>query len=597
MNLKKTRCLLIVLLTFFISSITQAQSNQFPPNTLGVWGHGPDISKDIIKGMPFIRGWNFTFAWKSLEPEKNKFNWPRFDAQLKIAAENNLYIGFMVWVGQNSPEWVYTKDGVPKVQVVDNKHEWPYYPYYFSDAYKADYHHLLQSVFEHVKTLPPTVRNKILFWMSAEGSTGDEAPYKGPTKDPKYDISMDNWFEFKKGVWSYMYNEGQHMQPKLNILINQANNGMYLDWLLQNTPGAWFKAGSLAHTYSFNRELDYFNRLKQIVRPDNNGLTNRFRSESEEIQQLGWFKQSPQQNTFCLTVSALTIGLDMMNIRKNAVKEAEGDYSFRFFNQFAGQRDPATGAYCVLRDVLDVTDTKRFPEATYGKIFADNTSKRRANVDMRNLRQLRDVNPQRVQSIVKKFEAYGAQLQPSAEIDAKIYANDARLPAKLRKNNLRGDLQDKYNVDVGINLLPDNYNRFLTQYDPNGTSRGYWRIGPTNQPYGRYARGFDHASGMNEMWFTLDDHFFADNNTAHQLKVTIAYYDQGNGSWSFNYANAKGKTEQYRIQCKNTGKWVVKEVVLKDAYLNKKLEHGSDFSLKYLGNNDTMFSLVQVDRL
>ncbi|MEJ7672666.1 MAG: hypothetical protein WKF59_08120 [Chitinophagaceae bacterium] len=43
--------------------------------------------------------------------------------------------------------------------------------------------------------------------------------------------------------------------------------------------------------------------------------------------------------------------------------------TFRFFNQYAGQRDPATatGAFCILRDVLDIADTDRFPESEFGK--------------------------------------------------------------------------------------------------------------------------------------------------------------------------------------------------------------------------------------
>ncbi|TZF86480.1 hypothetical protein FW774_05410 (plasmid) [Pedobacter sp. BS3] len=587
------KALAIKLLLLVVLSCS-AQDNKFPEGVFGVWGHGPGISKPILGELPFIRGWNFTFAWKDLEPEKGKFNWSLFDKQVNFAAENNLYIGFMIWVGQNSPEWIYTTDGVPKVEVNDKVHNFPYFPYYFSDAYKAGYHHLLASVFEHIKTLPARTRNKMLFWMSAEGSTGDEGPYKGTLKNSSYNISMKDWFEFKKGVWSYMYEEGKKLTPQLNILINQANNGMYLDWLLENTPTCWFKAGSLAHTYSFNRENDYYNRLKRVVRPDNNGYANRFRSESEEVQLMGWFKQSPQQNTFNIMASSLAIGLDMINVRKNAVRSAEGDYPFLFFNRYAGQRNPAeaTGAFCVLRDVLDVTDVKRFPESEYGPIIAAQSA-----APEKGVRLLKDVNPVRIQNILKKFQASGAQSGPSPELEARLYSNDSILPAKLRKDNVRPDLQDKYNNDMGIGLLPDNYNRFLVQYNPNGTSKGRWRVGPKDQPYGRYARSFDHKAGMNEMWFKLDDNFYADNSAAHKIKFTVAYFDKGNGSWSLNYATAKGKTEKYKITCKNSGRWVVKDIVLDDAVTSKKLEHGTDFSLKYLSGDDTIFSLVELTRL
>lgn len=568
-----------------------ASAQKTPQPVFGTWGHGQEISPIILRGMPFIRGWNFTFAWRDIEPEKGKFNWKTFDEQLKMAADNGLYIGFMIWVGQNSPEWIYTQDGVPKVEVNDDKHDWPYFPYYFSEAYKADYHNLLAQTFAHLRQLPAGLRSKVLFWMSAEGTTGDESPYKGTVADAQYDIPMSDWAEFKKGVWSYLYSEGKKMNPQLNILINQANNGMYLDWLLQNTPDAWFKAGSLAHTYSFTRELDYYNRLKPLMRPANNGMTNRFRSESEELQQLGWFQQSPAQNTFALVSSALTIGLDMMNVRKNAVAEAEGDYSFNFFNRYAGQRDPATapGAFCVLRDVLDVADTLRFPVAVYGPVAGGKRAE---------LRQPRDVNPARIQAIVQAFAAQGAQAGPSAETEQRIYADDASRPAKLRKNNLRPDLQDKYNSDIGINLLPDNYGRFLTQWNPNGTSKGYWRVGPVAQPYGRYARGFDHAAGMNEMWFALDPYFYGSGSGAHKVKLSIAYFDKGKGSWSLHYAGPSGtNTEACRVQCRNSGKWVVKEIELANFSAAHTLEHGADLSLRYESGDDTLFSLLELTRL
>ena len=32
--------------------------------------------------------------------------------------------------------------------------------------------------------------------------------------------------------------------------------------------------------------------------------------------------------------------------------------------------------------------------------------------------------------------------------------------------------------DIGVNILPDNYYRYLIQYSPNTTSRGYWRVEP-----------------------------------------------------------------------------------------------------------------------
>lgn len=603
------KAFLIITSLFIILSYSAFSQSNDEDKRLGTWGHGNSISTEIIKSMPFIRGWNFTFEWRKLEPEKGHFNWTLFDDQLKVATSNNLYVGFMVWVGQFSPEWVYTEDHVPKVTAEDKIHDIPYYPYYLDATYKADYMNMLKAVAEHVKSMKPELRNKILFWMSAEGSTGDVTPYKAVPDNAKYDITEQQWLDFKKDAWKFMYDFGQSLNPKLNILINQANNGMYFNFLLKNFPEVWFKAGSLAHTYQFDDELGYYKRLQRVVRPDNNGMANRFRGESEEVQKVGWFRQAPLQNMFCIVASCLHIGLDVLNVREGIVDEVgHSDYPFRFFNQYAGQRDPATatGAFCILRDVLDVADTVRFPEREYGKLNDIDIKKAKRggaggstmdDGDESKKKRAKTIPSERKQNIVQAFAKYGAQNGPSPELEKKIYKNDKNLEPKLRKENLRSDLQDKYNYDIGINLIPNNYERFLYQYSPNTTSRGRWRIGPVDQPYGRYARAFDHTSGMNEMFFTLNKDFFQKDNEPHKLQVKVVYFDKGNGAWSFNYYNGKSKVEKYKVKCTNTNRWIVKTIELNDVYTNKKLDHDTDFSLKYVSGDNTIFSMIEAVRI
>lgn len=600
--LKKTFIGCITLLCLCSSNIKAQNQNG---DVLGVWGHGNKVSKSIIKSMPFIHGWNFTFPWQELEPEKGKFNWKIFDDQIRIPIENNLYVGFMVWVGQFSPEWVYDKDGVQKVFFDDKLHNTPYYPYYLNAAYKADYLAMLKAVAEHIKSLPLAVRSKIQFWMSAEGSTGDVTPYKAEPLDPQFAISDKQWTDFKKEAWNYMYNFGNSLEPKLHILINPANSGKYYDYITTKLPSAWLKAGSLSHTYKFDGELDYYNRLKSVVRPGNNGLDNRIRGEFEQVQATGWFRQSPQQNNFAIVASSLYIGLDILNVREN-IKSLVGNniYPFEFFNKYAGQRDPATatGAFCVFRDALDVNDTKRFPENVYGKVIA----KSRRNKEEKDedtptnsgngskIPRQNEISEERVQNILKEFAPYGAKSGTTPAEDKIVYKGDDKIRAKLRKENLRGAMQDKYYDDFGIDLVPGNYYRFLEQYSPNTTSRGYWRIGPVDQPFGRFARGFDHKNGMSEMFFALDKKFYAGNVT-HPITLSVTYFDKGNGAWSLNYYNGKSKVEAYHIKCNNTGRWVTKSVNV-TAEMSKMLEHNTDFSLKYFYGDDTIFGMIEMVR-
>jgi len=75
---------------------------------------------------------------------------------------------------------------------------------------------------------------------------------------------------------------------------------------------------------------------------------------------------------------------------------------------------------------------------------------------------------------------------------------------------------------VGWEIWPDNYTRFLHQIDADATSVPCWRVGGKitgdSPVYARFARGFEHASGKDTLYFKLDDEFF----TGRQPKpVTI----------------------------------------------------------------------------
>lgn len=399
------------ILNFCIVPAIRSQENIRP---FGVWGHGKEISNEIIHSMPYLKGWNFTFQWRSIEPLKGSFDWKEFDDQLAIAIKNGLFVGFMVHVGNVSPDWLYSKEGVPKVLFDDPKHpELKVFPYYLHPAYKQAYHDMLKAVAGHIAAYPAEQRKKILFWMSAEGSTGDETPYKHDPLDSKYDISMDDWFTYKKEAWNLMYNLGNAMNRKLNILINQSNDGKYFDYLIKNLPDVWFKAGAISHTYQFVDEKEYVERFLPVINAQNNGMKNRVRAESEEVQKLGWFRQSPIQNNFALIASCLHFGLDILNIRKELPGMVKSDYPFYFFNKYAGQRDPAvaSGAFCVLRDVLDIADTIRFPENKYGKLFErnqnikDDTEAR----DYLRVKPYKSISEIRRQNILSEFKKYGAQ--------------------------------------------------------------------------------------------------------------------------------------------------------------------------------------------
>ena len=152
---------------------------------------------------------------------------------------------------------------------------------------------------------------------------------------------------------------------------------------------------------------------------------------------------------------------------------------------------------------------------------------------------------ERYLSIVKPYSAYGARMDD---------------PDKAASGGMNNRKSKGVN-DVGWGTLPGNYSRFLTQIDAGSGDVGRWNIDETI--YGRFGRGFENQSGKKQMRFQLDPAFNAKN-----VSVTVTYLDKGTGSWSFGLSGQVGAAS-------------VK----------------TDLSLKYESGDDTIFHMIEVERM
>ncbi|NNV57470.1 hypothetical protein [Limnovirga soli] len=616
-----------------------------PKNLYGVWGGG-ELSHVNAAEYPFFKGWYIIRQWKEIEPAKDSFAWAAFDEQVQYATTYHLAIGFMIWAGPHAPDWLYAY-GVPKVSTDTRKKEADF-PYYLSPVYKERYFNMLKKTAEHIHGLPAAQRNNIVMWMSAEGSTGDITPYKGRPINDKYNISEEDWTHFKKEVWTYMYQVCQTATPRINLLVNQGNDGRYFNWLMANMPNVWMKAGNISHTYQFNGEQEYYNRLQKLdANIQQDSSANRTRGEITVSGK--WFNTNESWNMYALISSCLHFGLDIFNTSPKYIKNPADTVSFNFFNFYAGHKVAATspGAFCVLKDALDAADLNRFPESKYGPLIdpdkkeqynkeMDRKSKKEQDVSIEEADQgirLSDIrnnylSPQRIEKILAEYAPYGAQRGNIAEDSdtTNMQKPEIQKPKKKGKSpNRQGRNTGKQNPDkekkksrkekepgqltnyqknreanmvindIGVNLLPDNYYRFLVQYSPNTTSRGYWRVGPADAPYGRFARGFDASNGMTEMLFALDKNFFSGNTLAQPVLIKVIYLDKGKGSWALNYF-AGTKKQAYQVQCNNSGKWIIKTIILKDAIFTHQLPHSCDVSISYINGDNTIFNSIEIIR-
>ena len=616
-------------------------------SSFGVWSGGTLDGQ--IPNKSYIKGWYIVYRWEKLEPTKNNFDWNYFDDQVKAAAGNGYKIGIEVWAGPHCPQWLYS-DGVPMVQTNTQK-KLNTFPFYFDKTYKDRYYNMMKAVADHIEKYDPETRKKILFWMSAEGSTGDITPYKGYPLDSRYNISEQQWFDFKKDVWSYMYKIGMSSTPRLNILINQGNDGRYFDWLSTNLSKIWMKMGNAGQTYFFNGEQEYYNRMqKNFAKAAADSTSSRMRAE---ITPAGmFFSSNANWNMYALATSASAFGLDIFVNTPKSLEYTTDPAPFEFFNFYAGQKtaNRSPGAFCVFRDAIDIADTKRFPESTYGKVLdAAKVDQYNQALQKKGINNDEDggdddntkaanlkydyANPDRIAKLLAEYAPYGAKNGSANDPEAggnqatadegsggggnpnrknrQGNPNKQRNPNKQQGGGAKSGKNADYGYitnfqknrdanqvvnDFGSNLRPENFYRFLVQYSPNTTSHGWWRVGPQDQPYGRYARAFESQKGMTEMFFTLDKGFFNGSLAPQKVGVKIIYLDKGNGAWALNYNNGSGKTEAYKITCGNTGRWIVKTVVLNNAVFTQGLEHGTDLTMKYLSGDNTIFNSIEVLR-
>lgn len=564
----KKNLLLLFVAVSALSAFGQSRSDKSYP--FGIWT-GSNITP---QNVDLVRGRMVACHWRDLEPQKGQWDWSVIEPRIVQAANAGKHIGMIVYVGPDSPDWIY-ENGVPKVTTPDkinvrggsHKARFPYYPYYLDPNYREFWFNEIRTTADWVAKLPRKTREKILFVQTAEGTTGDEGPYKGIPYEEKYRISSEGgtgegWVNLKKDAWRIFRDKYTTMNPPVRLLINSGNQQQYEAILDTLVPDAWKKSGHPGHIYQYSGEKTYIkNKKNDIWNRCSNGEFRRFRSEMDETEN-GWFKENYIQNMYWLCTYNLYYGLDMLLLSGKLIADPKYRVSFEFYNKYAGQKDPseAIGAFSAMKDVLDAADTERFPESKYGEAI--------------------DTNKERFAAIAKEYENFGAR---NGDINHAV-------------GGAMSNRQSKAMNDVGFDLAPGNYELFLNQIDANTTSRGWWNVGPKDQPYGRFARGFDVKNGKNEMYFVLNKKFFVQNKDK-TVKVRVVYLDEGHGKWSLNYVDKNGKVQKaMKVDNQNSGRWKEVKVMINDAAFIANGPKGSDLILSNESQEDTKFHMVELTR-
>jgi len=551
-----------------------------PASSFGVWDRGYSFDP---KEYPFLKGLSFNAAWGEVEKQPGVFDWSGLDQAVEKAFQKKMYLYLSLGAGPEAPEWIY-QHGVPKVFTDDARHlnKWEYYPYYLAPEYKTNFQRLVTEFGKHIRSYPKEKQERIAFIQVKTGCTGDEAAYKGEPKDSQYALAKTSaeWRAFRLETFAlfakiFQEDSGQ----KIDLLFNSVGGDAFgqkgfteeWNWVTNHLKGGFgIKNGALCRGHHLSGERTLYNQWTPFL-IDPKGLKLFRRSEMDQTWTRPWYQLNLPLNFYWGAVNALHGGQSVWDISRRAIEEArnEGfDYSFYFFNRYAGQIHPETAAhaFCALHKGLDAADTKAYPEEKFGKAT-------RNNVD-------------RMLKICEAFSKHGASA-------------DDKEALTIGQVEQRRE-QQGFN-DVGWDIWPDNYSRFLYQIDADATSIPLWRVGgpitPTSSIYSRFARGFEHASGKDAMYFKLHDRFSKDNQPK-VMTIHVVWYDgQAGSAWKLVYdAGAPTMKTALSVTGKGDKQWHDETVTLKDAVLYHGGTKGSDIALVNTDDKDDIFSIIEVHR-
>lgn len=282
----------------------------------------------------------------------------------------------------------------PVVTSDDNDNLYPYYLHTKDGVkvYRKYWYRMLDAVAKHIKRYAqnPTyqgLRDKIVVFQSAEGSTGDEGPYHGEVTNGdnfKINRSSTEWIQFKQDAWQHLYdlyNPPTPLTPKIHLLVNcdpedpeDLGNGGAGTWVQENIENTWRKASNAGHGYQLNEEKDIkrqFNYLINTPTPTNNSKATLIRCRDEMDQySTPLFLTAPKWHIYCTALSALHFGLDIWPNNAAGIKDPANNNkpAFDIFTRYAGYKNPkfSEAAFCALRDGLDAGDFDRFKIIDYG---------------------------------------------------------------------------------------------------------------------------------------------------------------------------------------------------------------------------------------
>jgi len=550
-----------------------------------VWLQHGDYTDPDMFNASFLVGTDLPIYWSDIEISDGVFNFTYMDSQFAAAAAAGLYIETALSMGSGAggtldkangvPSWIYTRTGgnesVPKVLVESSQGKGKLtFPYYLDSTYQFLFLRVLKAFAAHISTYPPSLRRFIVASQAMFGSTGDDTPWHGTPIDLQYNITLQQWQNFT----AYNLSTGfatticaLYRGIGLPVLWNPGDDcALCINHMAEQCPGSFFKSGMESHGLFINYEAD---DLESIHGPICRLEGMHCRGEDWPFETQGNWISAPAWHQYAHLLEMLTFSLDMPGLSEPSLSVPQWAWAYELFNKYAGSTRPPydkwVGGIVSLRDGLDASNTERFPEATFGNASITNKA--------------------RFEAITAAFANRGATLGD---------------PAAAMSDSM-GSRRAKAMNDVGWRVLEGNYgNGGILQLSPNTTSIGHWQVGSKTDAFGRYARGFEHASGKTEMAFVLEPRIFGGLPvvTPLHVEVRVVYYDMFRGGFNVSYDAGIGGCKHAQVAVGATGGWKSFTIpfIAENGYFGRKCGRGedADITLTSTSDADTIFSSLEI---
>jgi hypothetical protein len=554
----------------------QAQTTILPLNSYGVWDRSNAYNIAVNTDYNYLRGISADVNWEEVQATDSiQYDWSAIQTILQSAYNNNQMVNVSVGVGPDAPAWAYT-NGVPGVTTNDIDHpNWTRYPYYLDSDYKRYYFKMIESFGNFLRSQPAHLFSRIAYIQVKTGCTGDEVAYKGTPLNAAYTISNAAWRTFRLAAFEQFrltFNTG-NSSTQIGLLFNNidpVDEPTEWQWVNNNvTYGFGTKGGAYARGHHLSDEQDFKNTwTPYLVNPQ--GLKLFSAAEMDQTWTKPYYQINVPLGFYWGALSGLNTGLSVWLVTQSALQAAQTKPElhdvFRMFNKYANQIYPSTAnaAYTIFHEGLNSKNTTKFPVSIYG---AANQS-----------------NQARYIAICNAYAAKGAQMD--------------HVFAATKGQVWQRDNQTGYN-DAGWIIEEGNYEKWITQINPDATSIGLFRVRGTlntsSSMYDRFARSFQNSSGKNTMYFKFHQDMFT-TAAPDVLTFKIIWLDKTpNSTWSLKYYNATGLQTALNVTGIGDNQWKTINVTLQNPVINQGGTLGSDFMLVNTDGIDDIFHGIEVD--